>query len=151
MYFSIAFLYFFRSKIIFFDCKKSGLNEIPSIPQSSKDSSLSSSMLPYARTGTGDRETLEQSLDHRILEYYRKVRKTGAGIAIFKNGACSGCHNAPSQPYTTLGCGWFINTCAFCHTLLIGYESGNQTQPNNIKTQLASHHDGEDVGPKNNK
>ena len=100
--------------------------------------------------GARDREGLERSLDSIILERYKKVGKTGArGVAIFEDGACSSCHNAYAQSYAVFGCGWFISTCAFCGTLLIGYEPGAQISPHNVKTPLASLPEGEELELKN--
>ena len=71
-------------------------------------------------------ENLERSLDSKILERYRKAKNAGErGIAILEDGACSNCHNSHDESYAVLGCGWFINTCVFCGSLLVGYEPGN--------------------------
>lgn len=81
------------------------------------------------KENTSARESLEQGLDFRILKHYRTAREKGIrGLAILEDGACSNCHNVYAESYTVFGCGWFITTCAFCGTLLMGYESGTHTQ-----------------------
>ena len=96
-----------------------------------------------------DSERLEQGLDSKILERYRKARKKGtSGIAILEGGACSSCHSVYDKPYAFWGGGWFINTCAFCSTLLIGYEPGAQTSSYPVISNSGSHLEWREFGSK---
>ena len=72
-----------------------------------------------ARRG-GEREERLQLLGSEVVALYRRVTKAhGSGVAILRDGRCSGCHRAiPPQTMNLVAAGE-LHTCSNCQRILV--------------------------------
>ena len=63
---------------------------------------------------------IERNLDPSLLKRYKTLRrKRGTGIALLKNGECSGCGMIYSETHDMLRWKNSIQTCELCGRLLV--------------------------------
>ena len=63
---------------------------------------------------------LAKTLDPSLLKRYRKVReKKGTGVAILKNGVCTGCKMVYPESHEVFRYKNFIHSCEYCSRLLV--------------------------------
>ena len=63
---------------------------------------------------------IEKNLDPSLWRRYLKLReRKGTGVAILRNGVCSGCNMAYPDTHEMLRYGDFVYSCEFCGRFLV--------------------------------
>jgi predicted nucleic acid-binding Zn-ribbon protein len=63
---------------------------------------------------------LAKTLDPGLLKRYRKVReKKGTGVAVLKNGVCTGCKMVYPESHEVFRYKNFVHSCEYCGRLLV--------------------------------
>ena len=66
---------------------------------------------------------IAKTLDPGILKRYRKLReKRGTGVAILKDGVCTGCKMVYPESHDVFRYKNFVHSCEYCSRLLVVVE-----------------------------